>query len=118
MFPGNFGGVQTPKASPNYCLAAFPRNPNGCVLVACVKRVCTGVISLAIEYVTLIAVRPTDRLLVFVELEAAPYAGDNHIAITCGTNSAVMYLGPRVTSLTSGKDKNRDRRVCSSALNG
>jgi len=57
-------------------------------------------------------------LLVFVELEAAPYAGDNHIAITCGTNSAVMYLGPRVTSLTSGKDKNRDRRVCSSALNG
>jgi len=39
--------------------------------------------------------------------ETPQFASDRHIAITCGENEAVMYLGAR----TSGKEKSRDRRV-------
>ena len=39
--------------------------------------------------------------------ESAGFSSERQIAITCGCNTAVMYLGAR----TTGKERSRDRRV-------
>ena len=47
------------------------------------------------------------RGTVTMVVELPQFTSDQQIAITCGENEAIMYLGAR----TSGKERARDRRV-------